>query len=300
MTTAKDAIRARRRPLAILGVWAWQTALASFASWPAASLVRATYGNDPRGDGVLWTPGSHALLDFLWREAHGVSAALRGAAWVLLVGAVAGVVPLAALMVAIAGAGGAPGGRSGRGIAETLRVLPAMTLLLFVMTAGQALALGAGAFAGELAEGWTLTGLGEARAQQLGLALGSPFLVLAVAIGVTHDLARAAVVRGASGGMRALVLGVAEFGAAPVSLGWSWGWRAAGALVPVIVVGAVAGRLGARGGAALVLLALLHQGVVLGRVALRASWLAAALRRVRGDAHWPRAETDPYFDPSTR
>jgi|HubBroStandDraft_6_1064221.scaffolds.fasta_scaffold42818_2 hypothetical protein len=300
MTTAEDAIRARRRPVAILGVWAWQTALAWFASWPAASLVQAAYGSDPRGDGVLWMPGSHALLDFLWREAHGVSAALRGAAYVLLVGAVAGLVPLAALMVAMAAAGAAPGGRRGHGIAETLRVLPAMTLLLFVMTAGQALALGAGAFAGQLAEGWTLTGLGEARAQQLGLALGVPFLVLAVAIGVTHDLARAALVRGASGGMRALALGVAEFGAAPMSLAWSWAWRAAGGLVPVIVVGAVAGRLGARGGAALLLLALLHQGVVLGRVALRASWLAAALRRMPGDAHWRCAETDPYFDPSTR
>ncbi len=279
MTRPHDPIRARRRPLAILGVWAWQSALAWFVSWPAASLVRATYGNDPRGDGALWTPGSHALLDFLWREGHGVSAEVRGAAAILVVGAVAGLAPLAALMIAMARTGDAPWA-AGRGIAETLRALPAMTLLLVVMTTAQALALGAGVFAGELTEGWTHAGLGEAHAQELGLALGLPFLILVVAIGVTHDLARAAVVRGTRGGMRALVVGATEFGAAPISLGWAWGWRALTALVPVIVVGIVAGRLGGQGGIALAMIAILHQGVVLGRVALRASWLAAALRCV--------------------
>ena len=284
MTGPNDPIRARRRPLAILGVWAWQSALASLVSWPAASLVRATYGNDPRGDGALWTPGSHALLDFLWREGHGVSAEVRGAAAILVLGAVAGLAPLAALMVAMARAGEAPRA-AGHRIAETLRALPAITLLLVVMTTAQALAVGAGIFAGELAEGWTHTGLGEAHAQELGLALGLPFLVLVIAIGVTHDLARAAVVRGARGGMRALAVGATEFGAAPVSLGWSWAWRALAALAPVIVVGVVAGRLGGQGGIALAIVAILHQGVVLGRVALRASWLAAALRRVPGETH---------------
>ena len=63
-------MRARHHPLVILSVWAWQGALAFLASWPAASLVRAAYGNDPRGDSVLWTSGSHALLDFLERSAR--------------------------------------------------------------------------------------------------------------------------------------------------------------------------------------------------------------------------------------
>jgi hypothetical protein len=277
-----DSIRARRHPLAILAVWAWQASLAWLASWPAASLVRAAYGNDPRGDGVLWAPGSHALLDFLWRDAHGVSAVARGAALVLVAGAFGGLVPMTALTVAIAGTRTPPGGGLSDRMAAGWCALPAMTFLLVVVTVAQAFALGAGVFAGELAEGWTHIRLGEAHAQELGVTLGLPFLALATAIGVTHDLARAAVVRHALGGMRALVLGATEFVAAPISLGWSWAWRAMASLVPVLVVGGAADRLGGRGGPALVLLALLHQGVALGRVALRASWLARAVRRVAG------------------
>jgi len=280
LTSETEAMRARRHPLAVLGVWAWQTALAWFAGWPAASLVRAAYGDDPRGDAVLWAPGSHALLDFLWHDAHGASAAVREAAAVLAAGAVAGLVPMATLMAIIAGTGRAPSVGFARGVGEALRALPAMTLLLVVVTMTQAFTLCAGAFAGELAESWTHAALGEARAQELAAVLCFPFLILAAAIGVTHDLARAAVVRQAVGGMRALVVGATEFWTAPFSLGWSWGWRATAALAPVLVVGEAANRLGGRGGATLVLLALLHQAVVLGRVALRASWLATALRHV--------------------
>jgi hypothetical protein len=275
-----ETIRARRHPLAILGVWAWQTVVAWFAGWPAACLVRAAYGNDPRGDAPLWLPGSDALLDFLWRDWHGVSAAARAAAVVLVTGAVAGLVPMAALMVAIAGAGEGPKVGFARGVGDALRAVPAMLLLLVTVTAAQALVVGAGALAGAVAETLTHAALGEAHAQELSAALCLPFLALAAAIGVTHDLARAAVVSRAAGGMRALVVGAKEFAAAPVSLGWSWAWRAIAALAPVIVAGAAASRLGGRGGAALLLLALLHQAAVLARVALRASWLATALRRV--------------------
>jgi hypothetical protein len=285
-----EEIRARKHPLAVLGVWAWETAFASIASWPAVSLIRAAYGSDPRGDAALWTPGAHALLDFLWRDMHGVSAAAWGAALVLAVGAVTGLVPMAVLMVAMSDVGRAPEGAFASNVADAVRALPAMALLLVVVTATEALVLGAGAFVGELAEGWTHASMGEALAQQLGAALAVPFLVLSIAIGIMHDLARAAVVRRAAGCAGALVAGVAALRADPVSLGWSWAWRAMASLVPMILVGAVADRLGGRGGAALVLLALLHQGVVLGRIALRASWLATGLRRL----------SPPHLDASVR
>jgi hypothetical protein len=232
---------------------------------------------------VLWAPGSHALLDFLWRDLHGVSAVVRGAAWVLVAGALVGLVPMTALTVALADPDHVTKVGYARRMEAGWRALPAMTLLLVVATVAQASALGAGVFVGELAEGWTQTGLGEAHAQELGAALGLPFLALATAIGVTHDLACAAVVCRAIGGMRALVVAATEFFAAPVSLGWSWAWRAMASLALVVAVGKVADRLGGLGGLALLVLALLHQMVVLGRVALRASWLAAALRRLAPD-----------------
>jgi hypothetical protein len=208
---------------------------------------------------------------------------VRGAAWVLVAGALAGLVPMTALTVAIADPDHATKVRYARRMGAGWRALPAMTLLLVVVTMAQVCTLGAGVFVGELAEGWTRTGLGEAHAQQLGASLGLPFLALSTAMGVTHDLARAAVVCRATGGMRALVVAATEFLAAPVSLGWSWAWRAMASLALIAAVGKVADRLGGLGGLALVALALLHQMVVLGRVALRASWLAAALRRLAPD-----------------
>jgi hypothetical protein len=60
----------------------------------------------------------------------------------------------------------------------------------------------------------------------------------------------------------------------------AWSWRAAlGALL--IGAGMAAGSLaGASGGAMLLVVFVLHQSVVLVRTALRASWLAKALRLV--------------------
>jgi hypothetical protein len=50
--------------------------------------------------------------------------------------------------------------------------------------------------------------------------------------------------------------------------------------VPIVAVALLADRIGGRGGVALVVLAALHQSVILSRVALRASWLAKAMRSV--------------------
>jgi hypothetical protein len=71
----------------------------------------------------------------------------------------------------------------------------------------------------------------------------------------------------------------------PLALTWSWAWRAAASLVPIVFGSLVAERLGGRGGLALVGLFGIHQTVVLSRVALRASWLAKAMRAVDGAHH---------------
>ena len=55
-----DGMRARRHPRAVVGLWAWETGLASLASASAAALVGVTWGKGPGGDGVLWKPGGLA------------------------------------------------------------------------------------------------------------------------------------------------------------------------------------------------------------------------------------------------
>jgi hypothetical protein len=276
-------MRARRHPRAILAMWAWQTVLALLVSWPTAGLVAAAWGGDPGGDAPLWAPGGHALLDWLWHDAHGLAASVRGAGIVLVLGTLAGLVPMAALMIALAYATrDRKAAGFVRSLAGGLRAFPSMLLLLGVAGFAQGVVVLLGGLLAQGLESWAHDGMGEARAQQIQGVVLLLFLLVASAIGVVHDLARAAVVRFKVRGLRAFVLGARTMRLAPLSLWWSWAWRALASVAPVLAVGIVAGRLGGRGGFALFFLAVLHQAVVLARVALRASWLARSLRAVDG------------------
>lgn len=278
-----SAMHARRRPWAILGVWAWQAALALVASGPAAAVARSAYGTDPRGDATLWEPGGHALLDLLAHASAGVGAVSTSAIIALTAGVVGGLVPAAALLVAIAHA---TRERRPVGLAlatrDALRAFPPLLLLLALAGCATAAAAGTGVAAFDLIAAWTHEAMGEARAQALGAAVGLAFLVPLSVLGVVHDLARAAVVRFRIAGLRALLVAAATFRRAPRALWWSWAWRALAALAPPLLVALAAGRVGGRGGATLVMLALLHQAAIVARVALRASWLAKCLRSVDG------------------
>jgi hypothetical protein len=273
------AIHARRHPWAIVGLWGWQTLVALGASWPAAALVRATYGVDPRSDAPLWEAGAHPLVDFVWHNAHGLSAVTAAGEFTVAIGVVAGLFPTAAAMFAMAHT------RSDRrpaglmiSLAGALEAMPSLLFLFAVAGIAQASAVGLGFAAGWAVEAWTHGGLGEAYAERIGLAVGFMFVLAASGLLVIHDLARAAVMRSQANGPRAFVLGARLFARSPVLLWWSWAWRFLAALAPVLAASAVATRVGGRGGGALVALAFLHQAVVLARVALRASWLARALR----------------------
>ena len=277
------AVRARRHPRAIAAMWVWQTVLALLAGAPAAGLARAAWRGDVDGDAPLWAPGGHALLDWLWHDSHGLRAALNGAELVLALGAVAGLVPMAAMMIALAYATrDRKAAGFARSVAGGLRAFPAMLLLLVLAGLLQGLVVGTGALLAHLVEAWAHSRMGEARAQQLEGVVLVLFLGLGSAVGVVHDLARAAVVRFKVRGFRAFALGARTFRLSPVSLWWSWAWRALASLAPVLAAAAVAGRLGGRGGLGLAFLFLLHQSVVVARVALRTSWLARSLRAVDG------------------
>jgi hypothetical protein len=277
------AVRARRHPRAIAAMWAWQTVLALVVSAPVAGLARATWRSDAAGDAPLWAPGGHALLDWLWHDAHGLRAAVTSTEIVLTIAAIAGLVPMAATMIALAYA---TRDRKAAGFVNSvggaLRAFLPMLLLLLLAGLVQGLVVGAGALLAHLLELWTHGGMGEARAQQLEGVVLVVFLGLGSAIGVIHDLARAAVIRFKVKAVRAFALGARTFRLSPVSLWWSWAWRALASIAPVLAVGAVAGGLSGRGGVDLVFLFVLHQSVVVARVALRTSWLARALRAVDG------------------
>jgi hypothetical protein len=119
------------------------------------------------------------------------------------------------------------------------------------------------------------------------------FAAIAAVVGVFVDLARAAIAR--SAGLRALPgpsstslsmllhgVGVA-LSAARRSLGratLAWASRAAAGAALLAIGYAITESLGGKGGAPLVALFVAHQAIVLGRTALRASWMARALALV--------------------
>jgi hypothetical protein len=275
------SIRARSRPWAVTGVWAWESALSLVGAVPAVALVRATYGRHPQGDAPLWDPGSLPLLGLLSREANGVRAATTSAALVLLLGSVVGLVPMAALMISISTA--TRGGRSigGPRAAEgALRAFRPLALLLAVVWVAQGVVVAVALFLGAGTQSWANRSMGDALAQQMAIGLGAVILIAAVALGLVHDLARAAVVRFGVGTLSALTSGTKALWRAPIAVTWSWIWRALASVVPIVAVSLLADRIGGRGGIALFVLAALHQSVILSRVALRASWLAKAMRTV--------------------
>jgi hypothetical protein len=296
--------RARHHPRAIAALWAWQTTLALAASLPAAAFVGAAYGAGARGDAVLWDPGGHALVELVRRGSLGLTPTAVGVASMLTIGAVAGLLPNAAVLLAMSRRAQAPAVPRGEDAARdpaspalresaasaVFAAFPALVKLLAVVTVAQGVIVGLGgaaaAFTSDLLEGR----IGEARSDPIAFAVGAMFAVAAVALGIAHDLGRGAVVRSGAGALRALVAGVGVLRRAPLSVGWGWSWRASMSLALVVGVAAFAQPLGGRGGAALVLLAFLHQAVIAARVSLRVSWLARALRALGDDGY--RAESD--------
>ncbi len=274
-----DARRARRHPWTIFGLWAWQAAVGLAAAWPAAALVGGVYGASTRGDAALWDPGGHALLDFLWHNAHALAPITAVAEIALGVGAVAGLVPTAAAMVTMARVARSRDGVTVlQSLSAALWLLPSFLFLFVVFSVAEGLTLGLGVGLGELVRIWTQAGLGDVRAQRIGISVGVIFALLASGLAVVHDLARAVVVCVRAPAPRAIGLGARAFGAAPLPLWWSWAWRWVASLVPVSAVAVLTGQVGGRGGAALALVAMMHQSVIVSRVSLRASWLARALR----------------------
>ena len=281
-----EEILARHHPWALLGLWAWQTGLALIVGWPAAALARAACGREPNADAVLWQSGGHALVDTLWHETHALAALTHTAVLALVVSAFAGLVPLASLMATLAYA--APGRGRNAGLARSgalgLGAFRAFGVLIVVLGSTEVAVVGAGIAAAELIESGLHQVLGEAGAQQVAAVVVAIFLVAASSILVTHDLARAAAVRSRVGGWRALALGMRSFRMSTALLWWSWAWRTAAGIALIAAGAQIVGRLPAdSGGATLVCVALIHQGIAVSRVALRVSWLARALRAVAPD-----------------
>ena len=278
LLVSNDAMRGRRRPAAVVAYHTYRLIVSLVVAWPISRTLATLYGGHPRGDGVLFDDGGWALLA-LQSGYRGVSPALWGLVTIVtVVAAVVGVVPLAGLLASISHA--TPETRAPRPRHLAPYVVAAFGPLVYLLALAAALerwlaAVAAWTFGA--VSGWAEPRWGEAAGDQIGAAACALVLVLVAVVSVVHDLASASVVRYRVKTIGAIRAASLAFWRVPFRLLWSWAWRGVIAIALVVVVALVVPRLGSRA-ASLLAIAALHQLVVLARAALRASWLARALR----------------------
>jgi hypothetical protein len=274
-------MRARRRPLPILALWAWQTLLASVVAWPAAAAVASWYGKHPSGDAPLWQPGALPLADLVLGARGAAAETFTIAGIVFLVAGFTDLVPLGAL---IASLGYVTRDRRAPPMREVLAraaaAFPTFALLFAMASLAEGLLVGIALSVAFFLSDAMVAKLGEARADQTAWLVSLAILAFTAVVGVMHDLARAAAVRFRVKALRSWRFAFNTLARAPASVLWGWAWRALAGWAPVAVGALVAARFGGRGGTALAVLFVAHQLVLLVRVAFRASWLAQALRAV--------------------
>lgn len=99
---ANEAMLARRRPGAILAVWAFEAATAAVIAWPVAATVGVYYGSHPQSDAPLWSGGALPLMDLVQRAQPASTALVMHIGLVLALALVFGVVPSALLFASVA------------------------------------------------------------------------------------------------------------------------------------------------------------------------------------------------------
>jgi len=294
--------------VAVATMFVAELAWAFVVATPVHEWVRRAWGSHPDGDKVLFMPGGRDLLMWLGQEDAGLSMTARTTVVLLVVGAVLLQLPFGALVASLAFGREAAASEADDAVAppratRSLRMatawrigvgawLPLAALLAFSALV-TVIVLSLGGILASLVEHSLTASLGDARSFTVRLVVLALFAALAAVLGVIVDLARAAAVRevgvagttGASSpGWSTMLRGLrtamttARRSLGRATLGWT-GRAVVG--VALIAIGYVAANaLGGRGGAALTGLFVIHQAVVLGRVALRASWMARALALV--------------------
>lgn len=297
------SMHARKRPLAVAFVFLVELGWALLVATPVHVWARTVWGGHPDGDAVLFADGARELMVWLGQSDAAFPVVARTTTVLLAGGAVLMQLPLGALVASLAFGRIVQTDDDGTVQIRSLRLrsalqvavsafLPLVALLVLGAIASLIVLLLGGLAASGLDS--TLTGwLGDARSFTVRALLFGVFAALAAVIGVVVDLARAAVVREAGisaasetsspawsvmlRGVR-IALKTSRAGLGRAVLGWT-GRAIVG--VALVAIGYVAADgLGGSGGASLVLLFVIHQAVVLGRVALRASWMARALSLV--------------------
>ncbi|HMJ12571.1 MAG TPA: hypothetical protein VK524_14200 [Polyangiaceae bacterium] len=277
---AADAIQARHRPGAIALFWACRLFVSLLVAWPLADVFRGLgVGRGPEQDAPLFEPGALLLLEAVRLGEATFTSALQTAGFQALVFALLLLAPLAALMVALSQRGRLePALWFGRALRHLPRFVllggitllcQALTLLAFVLVYGLLQRL----WEGRVNEKW---------ADLLSVAWFAIGAASVVVWGLLNDLGRAASVLHEERAADSIARAIGALRARPGRIAGTW------TLVGLACVAVVALAAYATDAAhvehpdswRVVLVAFVHQLGALALAALRAVWLAFAIRVV--------------------
>jgi hypothetical protein len=278
------------RPWAVGAYLGFTAAVGLAWSVPLAAALGAVTGAYPRGDAELFDPGAVMLAEAARRVIASLSV-LR-AAWVV-VAVLALPIGFVVLAFALAQLASRRLSFPRLALARAVRAVPALLVIgLVALLAGAVVVALFMIGGGELVRSiWPAPPHRDLA--RFGLFGAVALAVLAV--GVLHDLARAAAVSGPSrayGSMRAALRTVAR---SPGSTAWAYAWRASAGVAALGVAAWLGVLVGQRTSGALVVSALVHQLGLAVAGWLRLSWLARAVRLV--EPALPRRA--PHADPAS-
>jgi hypothetical protein len=263
---------------AVLLVWLFRAVAAFALAYPAARTVSAFLPQSPSADALLFAPGALHAFEAVRAGGRAIQASLEGSALVFLLVSLAALLPLTMALVGLLH----PRETTADLVARATALLPPLIALGGATALSRAVGLAAIAGAASALAGSLESAIDE-RASDL-LVYGSALVATLplLALGIGHDLSRAAVIRHDVRARTAVVVALSTLRSAPRAalLGW-----AVPALASAGVITGAAWLTGAldvsRPGAwRVAAVAITHQAAVLVLVALRLRWLGRALTLV--------------------
>jgi hypothetical protein len=266
-----------RRIGIVVSVYLLHLALALAVAWPVARLAADGATAHPRGDQVLFEPGATYLVEAFRLQRASLGDVAEGSVLAILMASYLGLLPLAALLHALAHTGkvtfASLVGSAGRFFAP-FSLLLGLALLATALFGFVPLAIG-----GLLDE--KIKNLLSDRNQDIARAAFRVIALLAAClVAVVHDLARAATVSCEIPALPAALLAARVFRASPWRAIGAWGIRCLAGILLVVGAAYLTYRSGIGTGWRFAFVILLHQGIAFSLVLLRSRWLAAALRLV--------------------
>ena len=271
-----------RRPGVIAIYFAYRAVAALLIATPLAVLAGGAVRGYPRGDAVLFEPGALMLIEVgrLAQDAAPALAAQMGGGAILA--AALGLLPLAALILALGRPGPLPAALVGGRVA---RALGPLALLWGVASVAQVAAAGLVTLAASKLV--ASLALGRRADDLAGLGVAAAALLAAFAVGVVHDLARVSAVHEERGFYTASARALDVARAAPLAAAWACAGRGALAAAAIVGAAALVASVGLASGGHVAFAFAVHHAGLAAAAWLRASWLAAAIRLLERVA--PRA-----------